>query len=523
MKKNKTRTIKNIGFKTILANNVENNIKTTKHIENNIRITKNIENKAKHIKNTENKTRTMKKTEKKTVIAQKIQHITIILLFLVPMYLFFIISIFDKDKTISEKENRTLNKIPAFSLSSLFKGSYTIDYENYYSDTFPLRDMFITANSKITGLYANSNKDGMNLVTTIKNEDDFQGEALHPINANANVNISSASPSKNANSINTTNKIETIPNTTENTTKEASLPTINEPQNVEKQGAILIADTRAMELYSNVDSSLVAYADSISLLQSKLPDVQVYNLMAPTSIEFYSPEDYHTGTSSQKEGINTIYNALKNGAKGVDAYSELRKHVDEYIYFRTDHHWTARGAYYAYVAFSKLSNFKPVDINKLTSGKLDDFVGTMYMFTQNEKLKQNPDFVEYFLPSSKTSAMIYYDSSMTNGLEISVITPNIESSNKYLTFIEGDNPITYIKSDVENGKKILIIKESYGNALVPFLSNNYEEIYVIDPRQIDLDLPAFIKEKNIQEVLCINYLFAPSNNTFMNAFNNMIK
>lgn len=444
-----------------------------------------------------------------------IGNIILILCFFVPIYLFLLISVFDKDTAISKRENRKLSTMPKFSLSSLFDGSFAKDYETYYSDQFPLRDDLLNANNKIVALYTESYADKMSIVTVAKQEDPG-GEALSAVNGNANIPNST-----NSNTTTTTSNTTAI-NTTKNTTEEP-LPEEKPPEQIEEKGSILIADDRAMELYSNIDSQLISYAESISKLQSKLTNAQVYNILIPIASEFYSPEEFHTGIYSQKDGINTVYSSLTNGVIGVDAYSELRKHIDEYIYFRTDHHWTARGAYYAYVAFSKVAGFDPVDINSLQSGILDNFVGTMYMYTQSEKLKEHPDFLEYFYPKTQTNAMVYQDSTMTDGFEISVITTNIGGvGNQYLAFIAGDNPLTYIKTDLNNGKKILVVKESYGNAFVPFLCNNYEEVYVVDPRQIDMNLPEFINEKGIQQVVCIDNMFAPSNSTFMDGFNNII-
>ena len=440
-------------------------------------------------------------------------YIIIIACFLVPLCSFLLISIFDEDKKISEKENRTLSSLPKFSFSDLFKGDYTLNFETYYTDTFPLRDMFLSANTKMTSLYTNTYEDKMTIVAFTK-DTDFAGENLKEVSDK--VSYAELPPSTLTSNL-------TREDTTSDTTEEPPLPEIEAPINVNDLGGILIADTRAMEMYTNVDSLLEGYADTISYLQSKVPGVQVFDMVAPTSIEFYSPEEYHTGSSSQKEGIKTLYSYLKNDAIGVDAYTELRKHIDEYVYFRTDHHWTARGAYYAYVAFSKAAGFDAVDIDSLKNGNLEDFVGTMYMYTQSEILNNNPDYVEYFLPNTKTDAMVYSDASMTDGYEIPVVTTDItDIGNKYLAFIQGDSPLTHIKTDLKNGKKILVVKESYGNALIPFLCNNYEEVYVVDPRRIDMNLPEFVLDKGIQQILCINYIFVPSNPTYMGAFKSII-
>lgn len=126
---------------------------------------------------------------------------------------------------------------------------------------------------------------------------------------------------------------------------------------------IVLLDNRLMEQYTNVYKKMDVYAKTLNKLKSQIPDVKVYSLMAPTSIEFYAPKKYNSGKShSQYQGINYIYGELK-GITPVDAYPEIAAHTNEYLYFRSDHHWTARGAYYAYRAFAKTAGFTPVDIN----------------------------------------------------------------------------------------------------------------------------------------------------------------
>lgn len=92
-----------------------------------------------------------------------------------------------------------------------------------------------------------------------------------------------------------------------------------------------------------------------------MPNTKAYCLMAPTAIEFYAPSKYNTGVSkSQYEGMCYIYEQLKD-ITPVNAYAEMAAHTDEYLYFRSDHHWTTLGAYYAYRTFAKVAGFTPVD------------------------------------------------------------------------------------------------------------------------------------------------------------------
>ena len=111
---------------------------------------------------------------------------------------------------------------------------------------------------------------------------------------------------------------------------------------------------------------------------------------------------------------------------------------------------------------------------------------------------------------------------MKNNYQIEVINTDITSSNKYLAFIEGDNPVTKITTDVQNNKSVLVIKESYGNAFVPWLCNNYKNVYVIDPRKLTVNLSEFVQKNKIQEVIFLNYMFIPTNRTYMTALDSMI-
>lgn len=315
---------------------------------------------------------------------------------------------------------------------------------------------------------------------------------------------------------------------TESTTApitETTVPTTTTTQAMQYsvQSSIILQGDRAMEIYGVAQNSLKSYATVISDFAKRVPKANVYVLLAPTSIEFYGPESYRTGSRSQAKGIGIAYGALTGeNVKAVDALSEIQKHTSEYVYFRTDHHWTARGAYHAYTAFCKTAGFTPTKLEDHKTGRIDGFVGTMYTYTSAQILADNPDYVEYFYPLSEATGMIYTDATMANGRSMRIITETVSNRNKYLAFLEGDNPLEKITTSNKNGKKIAIVKESYGNAFAPFLIDHYEEVYVIDPRKVDMDLKSFVFEQGITDILFINYPFVPSNPTYRNAFDKML-
>lgn len=307
----------------------------------------------------------------------------------------------------------------------------------------------------------------------------------------------------------------------ESTTQQKP-PDISIPADYTTSQSIVISGTTAMEMYGVSQNSLQRYANAINNFSAAVPNAQVYVMLAPTIIEFYGPEKYNTGNRSQEKGIKIAYDALNHNIKSVDARSALRMHTDEYLYFRTDHHWTARGAYYAYTAFAKVAGFSPSKLNSYEMGKIDGFVGSMYRYTQSQALKDNPDYVETFKPSTSATGVIFNDTTMSQSRPLTIVADDISASNKYLAFIQGDNPIIKITTEKKNGKKIILIKESYGNAFAPFLIDNFEEVYVTDPRRVEMNLAEFVNANGINNVMFLNYTFAPSNPVYMKAFLKML-
>lgn len=446
---------------------------------------------------------------------KKAQKILSVVSFAVILAVFSIVGVYsflDKDEKSSEMENRNLAQRPSFSLSSYFSGDFTSDFEEYYNDQFPARNMLVKISNKIEAFYSFLTiGDGE---TIIKNNGGVgDGEALSHEEE--------------------TTGIAVVPDSTESSSTTEDSTETTQPQNavtvpddgeetVYTSNYVVLLGNRLMEQYTNVYSKMDKYAETLNRLKSQMPDTKVYSLMAPTSIEFYAPKKYNTGKShSQYMGINHIYEEL-NGIITVDAYSQIATHTNEYLYFRSDHHWTAKGAYYAYIAFAQQAEFTPVDINTLETGSLSPFLGTLYRATQSSVVEKDPDYVEYFIPSTQTEAIASdTDPTLTSHYKVKVVNTEITSSNKYLAFLGGDHGVTKITTDAPNDRSIVVIKESYANAFVPWLCNNYKTVYIIDPRQIDVKLANFVKTNNIDEVLFLNYMFIPTNTKYMTALGKM--
>lgn len=240
----------------------------------------------------------------------------------------------------------------------------------------------------------------------------------------------------------------------------------------------------------------------------ELPDVQIYNMIIPTAIEFYVPDKYRDLTQSQKAMIDLVYGTLDPSIKKVDAYSELAAHTDEYIYFRTDHHWTGLGAYYAYRAFCGEAGLTPKELSDFETRRLDDFIGTMYSQTQDTTLLKNPDYVDYYLFKQPYEAQRFLVDAPYSGVDSTLWGEYAQSPNSYSVFLHGDFPLVQVKTGIGNGRRILVVKESFGNAFAPFLINHYDEVYIVDQRYFQLPLVDFIREHGINELVFANNSFA---------------
>jgi len=293
-------------------------------------------------------------------------------------------------------------------------------------------------------------------------------------------------------------------------------------ETVPAYGTIRISGTRAMEAIAITD--IDDYASLISQAATMLPDCTVYSMVVPTGAEYYGEKDY-----SIKNKVNEIYSKLDEAVVPINVFDALDEHKQENIYFRTDHHWTQRGAYYAYKKMLEHSHRELPPISDFAVQK-KEYVGSMANFLSKTAyaslMRNNPDEIEYYMPKAKTTATVYNDQWLSQkARDVSVVS----ASGGYLGFLGGDSPVTVIKTDCESDKKLLIIKESYGNALATWAVNNYREIYVIDPRYFnnkahpnEFKLLDFYNYKKFDDVLFINYPGGVSSTDYRNGLRKML-
>ncbi len=231
------------------------------------------------------------------------------------------------------------------------------------------------------------------------------------------------------------------------------------------------------------------------------PDVKVYVMAIPVGSDFYLPHAIDHGEMREQENIQDLYSRLAPGVIGVDAYSQMSQHTGEYIEYRTDHHWTGLGAYYAYRGFCAAAGLTPVPLTSMTKKTIPDFLGSLYYYTRSETLKANPDTVEYWEIPYPTQEFIFM-SGTSNPMSAHVYQENAKGGNAYGVFIGGDHPLTEIVSpNSQTTRKIVMIKDSYGNAFAPYLASHYREVWVVDYRYFRGNIATLMRDHGINEIL----------------------
>lgn len=276
-------------------------------------------------------------------------------------------------------------------------------------------------------------------------------------------------------------------------------------------GGLIRVDNRVMELIGYSDKNSSSYAALVSKVADQLVGTsKVYSLPIPTAIGIMMPDDVKISYKNQGDSIDKILAKMSSNVIGVDVYDNMMKHRDEYLYFRTDHHWNGIGAYYAYEVFCQVKGVSPYTMEQREEVTFGNFLGSLY---RNESVNKDPkllpaDTVYAYKPYSKNASMTFYDND-GNGTKWPIIkdVTNYKEGSKYLTFAGGDQPLAILKNpDVTDGSVCIVIKESYGNALLPLVVDHYSEVHEIDYRHWKGDLVAYAKEIGADDVLFANNL-----------------
>lgn len=231
----------------------------------------------------------------------------------------------------------------------------------------------------------------------------------------------------------------------------------------------------------------------------KLGEDRVNVMLVPTASEILKDKlpPFATGYD-QDAYIDEVVEALPKGTF-IDVRNILNQHKDEYIYYRTDHHWTAFGAFYAYEQWATDAGFTPYSKDQfdLTLGS-DQFYGTLH-----SKVNVNVEPDEIYLYEIKKDMNYQLLYNLTDQTDTLYDLSKLEGKDKYSVYLGGNNALVEVKTNNTNGRRLLVIKDSFAHSLVPLAVNHYEETFMIDFRYFNKGLEEFVEENKITDVLVL--------------------
>ena len=268
----------------------------------------------------------------------------------------------------------------------------------------------------------------------------------------------------------------------------------------ESNGVYLCRDNYLMEIPQTPDEeSVQRNLDAINDFVSRYSDLKFHTLIVPNAVlvmQDYLPKN--APVRDQAADLQQLQQSLNANVGWIDVTAALQQHVEEGIYYHTDHHWTSRGAYYAFLDAAddlgiseELKSYNAYTVSTTFEGTLASKSGD----------HSTTDTIEVFEPVDPGSEFyVTYDDSQEKSRSL-FIRSNLDKKDQYTVFFGGNHPRITIETTNNNDRSLLIFKDSYANCFVQFLTPYYEKIILIDPRYYYDDVGAVISSEEITDVL----------------------
>ena len=381
-------------------------------------------------------------------------------------------------------EKRTLTSFPKLTWSSFWDGSYFSQIDTWYADTYPLRESLISANQSLQDHYGIRSNQIVGNTTVVADEIPEVGDT--PSTAPSTAPSATPSPS---------------PSPSDEPLEDGTISDIGE-----MQGNIYITDNSGYGLYYFNQAGADSFIGTMNQFYENVKDkVNLYVMVIPISAGVMLDQSVldDMGSSDESKALDYIYGQLNAGIHTVSIFDNLKKHNAEYIFFHTDHHWTQLGAYYAYEVFCQEKGLTPHKLEDFETMEFDNFMGTFYSSSnQSQELASNPDTVTAYIPNGTNDMVMQMSDGAEYDWKIINDVSDYPSSELYATFAGGDNPFSYAHNEsITDGSSVVVIKDSYGNAFIPWLVDHYEHIYWIDVRYTSNTISQMVEDYGIQDVI----------------------
>ncbi len=282
----------------------------------------------------------------------------------------------------------------------------------------------------------------------------------------------------------------------------------------DSNNVFMCKDNYLMENISKLDTKKMENNyNSLPKLKHLNPNINIDFMLVPNAANIMSDKlPLFAVTEDQNKQMDGFFKKIQSiGINPVDVRATFKKNKEKIeLYYHTDHHWTTDGAYLAYQDFAKKNKLNS-NIKYDALAVKNDFRGTLASksgFTNGLN-----DMIKIYLPKegqNYKNSVIFYSDTKEKTTEFYKLN-NLKKKDTYTVFGGSNHPIYSIKTPVNSQRKLLLIKDSYANSFIPFLSQDYREIIVIDPRYFFDDISEIIKANGITDIL-----FLYNANTFFN-------
>jgi hypothetical protein len=370
---------------------------------------------------------------------EKKEYLPAAMVFLAVIAVFTIVSLVKPQSDFSEAENRALQERPEFDVDDFLQGDYQEEYEEYLSDQMAGRELFVKVKTQ-----------------------------LHIWMGKKDIN-----------------------------------------------GVYLGKDSYLIEKYAmsdfdeeQIDDNVWYLSEYLREMQSRYTEAYVQCLFVPSKDtvlasllpEYAVPFDSSFVADEVKEALAfDADGGEESGGNILDLTGALSGHSDEYIYYRTDHHWTTLGAYYAYCAYKEMRGEQPTPLEQYTIREVaQDFYGTTY--DKIQKCETADTICKFELNGEDAAVQVSFDDGAMEW-ESCYDESFLSAKDKYSYFFGGNTAKIRITTGAGNGKCLLLLKDSYSNSFVEFLLPDYEYIYMIDLRYTQEDIYTLMDEIDAEHAI----------------------
>ena len=405
--------------------------------------------------------------------------------------------------TYSELEKRDLATFPQPENILTDPAKYTRDVSAWFSDTEPYRDVFMTMSM------------GLRDAFRFRLYNDEEAVSFKPNVAN---------PDEKGNGL----SIDDTPAAQGN-------PLADENAKVANAGIVIVgsgSQVRALMAYGGAENSAIPYLDAINAYHNAFPNIQLYAVVIPTATEFYLPQKAASASKPQKPTLDYLRNKLNPAVKYVDVYAQLAGHTTEDIFLRTDHHWAPLGAFYAAKALASSAGVPFKDLSSYDRHVVHGYVGSMYGYSKDIAVKNASEDFVYFTPKDANETTTYITYSVDKDYRVTSERGPYSgkffhhfpdgSGGAYCTFMGGDSHIVKIHTSAPNSRRLLVIKDSYGNPVPAYLFYSFEEIHVVDFRYFTKNMKQYVADNKITDIALTFNIFSACSGSAMQKVKNFL-